>query len=43
MVEMTPTYKRSKELLNSIKEKAVGAGIIEPESAFDSGAVISFT
>jgi len=43
MVELTPTYKRSKEVLTEIKNKAVGAIAIEPESTnFESGSVISF-
>lgn len=33
MVELTPTYKRSKEVLADIKEKALGSIAIEPESA----------
>lgn len=43
MVELTPTYKRSKEILSSIKKKAMGALAIEPESAqVGEGGVISF-
>ena len=41
MVELTPTYKRSKEVLADIKAKALGTVAIEPESA-DAGAVINF-
>ena len=33
MVELTPTYKRSKEVLADIKAKALGTVAIEPESA----------
>lgn len=44
MVELTPTYKRSKEQLSSIKNKAKEALAIEPESANAlAGTVISFT
>ena len=43
MVEMTPTFKRSKEQLNAIKNKAFGANAVEPESALGTGSVISFT
>ena len=47
MVELTPTYKRSKEVLSDIKAKAYGNSIaIEPESSNSSntaaGSVISF-
>ena len=41
MVELTPTYKRSKEVLADIKAKAIGTVAIEPESAA-AGAVINF-
>lgn len=44
MVELTPTYKRSKEVLAAIREKASDAMAIEPESAHMGDAkVISFT
>ncbi len=44
MVEMTPAYKRSKEQLNAIKNKATGELAVEPESALGMpGSVISFT
>lgn len=46
MVEMTPTYKRSKEVLSEIKAKAYNNVAIEPESAAPeatpAGGVISF-
>ena len=46
MVELTPTYKRSKEVLSDIKAKAYGNIAIEPESAMGqaatAGSVISF-
>ena len=43
MVEMTPTYKRSKEQLSAIKTKAIGDTVIEPESATSSdSSIISF-
>ncbi len=43
MVELTPTYKRSKEILSSIKKKAMGVLAIEPDSArVAEGGVISF-
>ena len=46
MVELTPTYKRSKEVLSDIKAKAYGNVAIEPESAQSPaatpGSVISF-
>jgi cell division protein FtsZ len=43
LVEMTPTFKRSKEELRSIKQKAETDMTIEPESNSDkAGAVISF-
>ncbi len=43
-VELTPTYKRSKEMLTEIKNKAMGNIAIEPESADINGAgsVITF-
>ena len=41
MVELTPTYKRSKEVLADIKAKALSTVAIEPESAA-AGAVINF-
>lgn len=43
-VELTPTYKRSKEMLTEIKNKAMGNIAIEPESADLNGAgsVITF-
>ena len=41
MVELTPTYKRSKEVLADIKAKALGTVAIEPESAA-AGSVINF-
>ena len=44
LVEITPTYKRTKEQLNDIKAKVEGAMIIEPEtSAIDMSSPISFT
>ena len=43
MVELTPTYKRSKEVLGEIKSKALGNRAIEIDSAMAPGAVISFT
>lgn len=47
MVELTPTYKRSKEVLSDIKAKAFGNIAIEPESANSPtaapGSVISFS
>jgi len=46
LVELTPTYKRSKEILSDIKAKAYGNVAIEPESALDTaeaGSVISFS
>ena len=43
MVELTPTFKRSKETLKEINTKALGVTAIEPESAnLDPGASISF-
>jgi len=46
MVEMTPTYNRSKETLSEIKAKTYGNIAIEPESsvtpAATAGSVISF-
>ena len=44
LVEMTPTYKRSKETLSDIKSKAFNSMAIEPESttATAAGSVISF-
>lgn len=46
MVELTPTYKRSKETLSEIKAKTYGNIAIEPESAATpaatAGSVISF-
>ena len=36
---MTPTYKRNKEELNAIKNKAFGDSAVEPESV---NGVISF-
>lgn len=42
MVELTPTYKRSKEVLGEIKSKALGNRAIEIDSAMAPGAVISF-
>ena len=39
LVEMTPTYKRNKEELNAIKNKAFGDSAVEPESV---NGVISF-
>lgn len=43
-VELTPTYKRSKEMLTEIKNKAMGNIAIEPESADlgGAGSVITF-
>lgn len=41
LVELTPTYKRTKELLNDIKNKAQGVVAIEPMSS-DAATVISF-
>ncbi len=44
LVEETPTYKRSKETLNTIKDKVSGDTAVEPESAsMAAGSVISFT
>ena len=44
LVEITPTYKRTKEQLNDIKAKVEGAMVIEPEtSAIDMSSPISFT
>ncbi len=46
MVELTPTYKRSKEVLNDIKSKTIAAAAIEPEiavQATSAGSVISFS
>ena len=47
MVELTPTYKRSKEVLSDIKSKAYGNMAIEPEISTQAsaapGSVISFT
>ena len=44
LVEITPTYKRTKEQLNDIKAKVEGAIVIEPEtSAIDMSSPISFT
>lgn len=44
MVETIPTAKRSKEQLNDIQNKAVGAISVEPESAIGAtSSVISFT
>lgn len=46
MVELTPTYKRSKEVLTDIKSKAYGNVAIEPEistqAATTAGSVINF-
>lgn len=46
MVELTPTYKRSKEVLSDIKAKTYVNVAIEPESAIEpaatAGTVISF-
>lgn len=43
MVELTPTYKRSKETLKEINTKAMGATAIELDSAnLDLGGSISF-
>ena len=43
MVEITPTFKRSKEVLNEIKTKALGNVAIVPESATtEPGGVINF-
>ena len=43
MVEITPTFKRSKEVLNEIKTKALGNVAIVPESATtETGGVINF-
>ena len=39
LVELTPTYKRNKEELNAIKNKAFGDSAVEPESV---NGVISF-
>ena len=41
-VEMTPTFKRSKEELNEIKAKAEGSVIIQPDSSVASSNIISF-
>ena len=41
-VEMTPTFKRSKEELNEIKAKADGAVIIQPDSSVADSNIISF-
>ena len=46
MVELTPTYKRSKEVLTDIKSKAYGSMAIEPEISVQTaapGSVISFS
>lgn len=47
MVELTPTYKRSKEVLSDIKSKTYGNMAIEPEVSTQAsatlGSVISFT
>ena len=48
MVELTPAYNRSKEVLSDIKAKAVGNVAIAPESASPgnaapAGSVISFS
>jgi cell division protein FtsZ len=44
LVEITATYKRTKEQLNDIKAKVEGAMVIEPEtSAIDMSSPISFT
>lgn len=43
MVELTPTYKRSKEVLNEIKSKALGDRAFEIEQMPGSGSVISFS
>ncbi|MDO4930758.1 MAG: cell division protein FtsZ [Bacteroidales bacterium] len=42
MVEMTPTFKRTKKQLATIREKTVGDTFIEPESATAGGTIISF-
>ena len=45
MVELTPTYKRSKEVLNDIKSKTIASLAIEPEIATQTataGSVINF-
>ena len=43
MVEITPTFKRNKEVLNEIKAKALGNVAIVPESATtETGGVINF-
>ena len=44
LVEMTPTYKRSKETLSDIKSKAFNSMAIEPEitTSTAAGSVISF-
>ena len=42
LVEMTPTYKRTKEVLNEINAKAQKGIAIEPESAIDPGTIIQF-
>lgn len=44
LVEMTPTYKRSKETLSDIKSKAFNSMAIEPEitTTTAAGSVISF-
>ncbi len=42
MVEVTPTLRRTKELLADIKDKAAGSMAIRPESSATAGSVISF-
>ena len=41
-VEMTPTFKRSKEELSEIKAKADGAVVIQPDSSVSGVNIISF-
>ena len=46
MVELTPTYKRSKEMLKDIKNKANASVAIEPEisaASAEPGSIISFS
>lgn len=43
MVELTPTYKRSKEVLSEIKSKALGDRAFEIEQMPGAGSVISFS
>ncbi len=42
LVEMTPTFKRSKEQLNEIQNKATADAAVEPESSTSASPIISF-